>query len=80
MKIIETTKEFKPVTVVFESAAELQYITKMLGMARYDIGEVFTGDANFDTSKVYDILHTKCYDLDIDTEDHDLFFIEKRKV
>jgi len=80
MKIIETTKEFKPVTVVFESAAELQYVTKMLGMARFDIGEVFTGDASFDSSVVYDALSDKCYDLDIDTGHGDLFFIEKRKV
>jgi len=80
MKIIETTKEFKPVTVVFESAEELQYVTKMLGMARFDIGEVFTGEADFDTNSVYEVLHNKCYDLRIDTDDSDLFFIEKRKV
>jgi len=80
MKIIETTKEFKPVTVVFESAAELQYVTKMLGMARFDIGKVFTGDASFDSSIMYEVLSDKCDDLHIDLNKSSLFFIEKRKV
>jgi len=80
MKIIETTKEFKPVTVVFESAAELQYVTKMLGLGRCDIGKVFTDDYDFDPYSMYDALSDKCQDLESDTNDNDLFFIEKRKV
>ena len=46
MKIIEqqTTPAFKPVTIMFETPEELQYVTKLLSMGGTTLYKKFTGD------------------------------------
>ena len=79
MKIIETqtTPQFKPVTVCFETKEELQYVTKMLGLGRFNIAEVFTGSTEFSSSAMYETFEEACKEQGIDYEETGSFYIER---
>jgi hypothetical protein len=78
MKIIETKvkSKFKPVSVCFETREELQYVTKMLGLGRFNIAEVFTGNPKFFPSSMYSMFEDECMKQDIDTQETGSFYIE----
>jgi len=73
MNIIETQEQpkFKPVTVVFESAEELQYVTKLLSIGSNAIYEKFTGDdsSTAPNYKMYSSLYDTCTKLGIEVRE-----------
>lgn len=79
MKIIKTKEnpKFKPVTVCFETKEELQYVTKILGLGRYNIAEVFTGSTQFSSREMYETFEEACKEQCIDLEETGSFYIER---
>jgi len=62
MKIIETQEQpkFKPVTAVFESAEELQYVTKMLSLGSDSFYRQFTHDNSTKVTPNYKMYSALC--------------------